>query len=204
MSDTFADLKAELAARGYDYLETARVERFINRGYAMLCDEYPWPFLEVELTAQTAPVTISDLDQILYVSDATTNTPIFGDDQRTVALVDPGREATGSAVTWYLTGGTVLNLHPADTSASLTIRYIQVPDELEDDTDEPLAPNRYRNLITDAAVFLALKDNDEFDSAMSAKSLWDMEVQKMYARLAGQNMQNPGSVVSTSTYPFPY
>lgn len=203
MADTYTTLATEFAARGYDYLDSTRTSRYINRGYAMLCDEYPWPFLEAELTAQTAPVTIADLDQILYVADATTNTAIYGDDQRTVSIADPGREATGAAVTWYITGGTVLNLHPADTNASLTIRYIQVPDEISG-SSEPLVPQRYRNLITDAAVFLALKDNDEFEQAMAAKTLWDMEVQKMYARLAGQNMQNPGSVVATTTYPYPY
>jgi len=204
MADTFATLKTELAARGYDYLGNTRQGRFINRGYSMLNDEYTWAYLETEVTAQTAPVTISDLDQILYVADATTGTELYGDDQRTISIADPGRANTGSATSWNIKGGTVLNVYPADTSASLTIRYIQVPDELSADTDEPLTPQRYRNLITDAAVYLALKDNDEFDSALSAKTLWDYEVLKMYSRLSGQNSQNPDSIVSTSTYPYPY
>lgn len=203
MADTFTTLCTELQNRGYDYLSSTRQGLFINRAYAMLCDQYPWPFLEKELTAQTAPVTISDLDQILYVSDATNNVAIYGDDQRTVATANPDRSATGNPITWYITGGTVLNLFPANTSASLTIRYIKVPAELSG-TDEPVVPQRYRYLIVDAAVYMALKDNDEFEAAISAKTLWDMEVQKMYARLAGQNMQNPGSVVATSTYPYPY
>lgn len=203
MSDTFDTLAAEFAARGYDYLDNTRVSRYLNRAYLALCDEYPWPFLETEITAQTPPVTISDLDQILYVADATTGTELYGDDQRTISIADPGRTNTGTATAWYLTGGNVLNVYPADTNASLTIRYIQVPDEIAG-SDEPLVPNRYRNLITDYAVYLALKDNDEFDSAMSAKTLWDAEVLKMYARLSGQNMQNPDSIVASSTYPYPY
>lgn len=203
MADTYIALAAEFAARGYDYLDSTRVSRYINRGYLALCDEYPWPFLETELTAQTAPVTIADLDQVLYVADATNNQEIYGEDQRTVSAADPARSASGSPLSWYITGGTVLNLYPANTSVSLTIRYIKVPTEISGST-EPLVPQRYRNLITDYAVYLALKDNDEWDAAMAAKTLWDAEVQKMYARLAHQNMQNPGSIVNTQTYPYPY
>lgn len=204
MADTFATMKTELVARGYDYLSTTRQGSFINRAYNMICDEYAWPFLEKEILAQTAPVTIADLREILYVADARTGTELYGEDQRLISAADPGRTSTGTGECWYLTGGTVLNLHPADTSASLTIRYTQVPAELSADSDTPLIPQRYRYLIVHGAVYLALLDDDEYDSALALKQLFDYEVGRMRDRLSTQNRQNPESMISTSSYPFPY
>ena len=203
MAETYATLVTEFQARGYDYLDTTRISRFINRGYHMLCEESAFPFLEKEVTAQTAPLTIADLREILYVADATNDVELFGVDQRLVNTADPGRTATGNAQGWYITGGTVLNLYPADTAARLTVRYIKVPAELTG-TDTPVVPTRYCHLIVDAAVYLALRDNDEYDSALALKQLWDYEVGRMIARLSVQNRQNPDTIVSTSTYPFPY
>lgn len=204
MADTFSMLKTEFAARGYDYLDDTRQGRYLNRAYQIICDEADWPFLEKELTAQTAPVTISDLGRVLYVADATQGTELYGDDQRTVSIADPARLNVGNANTWYITGGDTLNVYPADTAASLTIRYIRVPAELSGASDEPLIPQPYRNLITDGAVYLALKDNDEWDAALAAKQFFDYEVGRMVTRLMVKNAQNPDSIVASSTYPYPY
>jgi hypothetical protein len=203
MADTFATLATELTARGYDYLSSTRQGLFINRAYQLICDEYDWPFLETELLAQTAPVTISDLRSVLYVADANTGSELYGEDQRLISAADPGRTSTGSAECWYITGGNVLNVYPADTSASLTIRYIKAPADLSGST-EPLIPQRYRYLIVDMAVYLALRDNDEYDSALALKQLIDYEVSRMRDRLSVQNRQNPDSILATSSYPFPY
>lgn len=204
MADTFATLKTELAARGYDYLDSTRAGRFINIAYNTVCEEYPFPFIEKEITAQTPPVTISDLREILYVADATSGQELYGTDQREISAYDPGRTNTGTGTQWSLANG-VLSVYPTDSSARLTIRYIRVPDELSADTDEPLVPQRYRNLITDYAVYLALKDNDEYDAALSAKQLWDYEMGRMVTHLSGQNLQNPSSIAAdTPYYPYSY
>lgn len=193
MSDTFGDLLGELAARGTDYLEPGRAERFLNRGYQMLCEEYPFDFLKKTVTAQAAPLTISDLREIVYVADATSNSELFELDERQVSELDPDSNETGTASYWYLLGDT-LYTYPTDTAASLIVRYVRVPTELSGAADEPLVPQRYRNLIVDAAYYLALKDNDEFDSAAALKALYDAEVLKMILRLGNRSLQAPRQV----------
>lgn len=193
MSDTFADLKTELAARGTDYLEPGRPERFLNRGYQMLCEEYPFDFLKKTVTAQTAPLALTDLREIVYVADATSDAELFELDERRVSYLDPDSSETGTATYWYLAGDT-LKVYPADTGASLTVRYVYVPAELSAAGDEPVVPQRYRNLIVDAAYYLALKDNDEFDSAAALKALYDAEVFRMIVRLGNRSLQAPRQV----------
>lgn len=196
MADTFADLRTELASRGYDYLETTRLNRYLNRAYAMLCDEYPWPFLEATATG-SAPLTISDLGQVLSVVNTTTGDELIGADQRVITSTDPAGTATGNPTSWYLKAG-VINVYP-NTAASLSVRYISAPSDFTSDTAEPLIPQRYRNLITDAAVYLALKDNDETGAAAELKALYDMEVAVMRARLSIPSLQGGMSVQLTGT-----
>lgn len=194
MADTWADLRTELSARGYDYLETSRLNRYINRGAAMLYDEYPWPFLESEATGD-APLTISDLGQVLSVVDSTTGDELTMEDGRFITNVDPDANDTGNPTSWYARNG-IINVYP-NTAASLTVRYIAAPPDFTSDTDEPLVPQQYRNLITDAAVYLALKDNDEFGAANEAKALYDAEVAQMRSRLSISSLQGGMSVVLT-------
>lgn len=193
MSDTFGDLLGELAARGTDYLEPGRAERFLNRGYQMLCEEYPFDFLKKTVTAQAAPLTISDLREIVYVADATSAAELFELDERRVSELDPDGTETGTAAYWYLLGDT-LYTYPTDTAARLTVRYVYVPPEMTTASDEPVVPQRYRNLITDAAYYLALKDNDEFDAAGALKGLYDAEVLRMILRLGNRSLQAPRQI----------
>lgn len=195
MADTWADLRTELAARGYDYLPTTRLDRFLNRGAAMLYDEYPWHFLE-ETATGSAPLTIDDLGQVLSVVNTTTGDELSNEDERYITRIDPDGNSTGNPTSWYLKDGAI-NVYP-NTVASLTVRYIGAPADFTTDTDEPPVPQRYRNLITDAAVILALKDNDEYAAASEALVLWDREVTKMRSRLYNQNLQGPRLILRTS------
>lgn len=194
---TFGELKTELAERGFDYLSEARRGTYVNRGAAMLYDEEPWPFLETSVT-DTAPLTISDFKTILYVVNNTTKEHLYQEDQRTLRDRDPDLSAGGAPDRWYLEGDEI-KLYPSRAD-SITVRYVEVPDDMAQDADTPAPPSRYHNLIVDAAVYLAYKDTDEFDNAANLLQLWTAEVVRMRERLMDRDDQGNKSVVRTGSF----
>jgi hypothetical protein len=195
MALTFATAKTELLARGFDDLDTTRQSYFINRGYQMVCNKYPWPFLEATTTG-TSPLTISDLRQILYVIDTTNDQELIGIDQREIRGVDPDITSTGTPTHYYLTGTTTLTVWPPNTSVSLSVRYYKVPAALTG-TDALLVPERYEYLVIDAAVILAYRDSDNFDAAGALKAEWEYEVGEMAKDLLSRNFGNADLVEIT-------
>ena len=138
-------LKTEFAARGYDYLSTTRAGYYINRGYHEFLERHPWPFAEKEVTAQNAPVTLSDLSAVVFAVDTTNDVVLYGDDLRTIRERDPDLSQTGNPHLWFLEN-LEFNVYPVNTTASLTIRYLYSPSDLSRDTDEPIVPSRYQIL----------------------------------------------------------
>lgn len=59
----FAELKTEVAARGFDHIDATRRGVLINWAYLELCGLHTWPFLE-DFATGTAPLSISDLGTI--------------------------------------------------------------------------------------------------------------------------------------------
>lgn len=194
MAFTFATLKTELLARGFEDLDSTRQGYFINRAYQQLAEAYPWPFLRTTTTG-TAPVTISDLRAIQYVVDSTNDFELSGVDERTVRDMDPDLAVTGTPELWWLSGSATLNVWPVNTTASLTVVYYKVPAELTG-TDATLIPARYEYLIVDAAVILAYRNSDNLDAAIALQGDFDLNVQRMAETLLDRNFQNPDLIVS--------
>ena len=197
----FGELKAELQARGFDYIPEARLSRWINRGYHRLCEEYQWPFLR-ETYSGTAgtPLEVADLRQIIEVIDTDNNRPLSGEDERAIRRIDPALSRSGNPEAWFLTNNT-LTIWPAQGStASILVQYLKVPTNLSSSTDTPVVPERYHNLIVDAAAILALRDDEEWEQAAALKAQYDEEVSHMASNLLNRNYQNPAYVQSTALW----
>lgn len=194
---TFAELQDEFKDRGYHYVDPARYKRWLNQAYLELCESDDWPFLETE-TSSTAPLTISDLRQVLYVYDSTNDNALTGRDQRTMHERDPDLTATGNPENWYLEGTDTLNVWPPNTDVTIQVRYLEVPDEMSDDSDEPVVPSRFQNLIVDGAVIRALRNSEEYERAQILRNDWDLGVMRMAASLMDRNRQNPDTIVLTT------
>ncbi len=194
-----AEMRDELEQRGYSFIVDLpdRANRWINQAYQEVCEAEDWPFCEATTTG-TAPLTISDLRQILYVVDSTNDLPLLGSDQRTIQQKDPDLTQTGSPCNFYLTGSTTLAVWPPDTSVSLTVRYLKVPAELDDDADEPIIPERFQELIIDGAVIKALKDTDRLGNAQALKQMWSESLYAMKLSLMDRNRFNQQAILDTS------
>jgi hypothetical protein len=130
--------QTELKARGGDYLSTARLTTFLNDAKNELEDFFVWPWLETT-TSGTAPLTISDLKHVLYVVDTTNQCELTGASaQYIVEDLDETITTTGTPDVWWLDGTTTLKVYPANTSASLSVRYVKFSPELSAGADTPL------------------------------------------------------------------
>lgn len=197
---TFAELKTELKARGFDYLSDTRAGQYINRAYHETCEMADWPFLRATTTG-TAPLTISDMRQVIFVEDTTNNRVLEGVDERSVRNADPDITATGDPEYWWLSGTTTLNVYPPNTTPSLRVVYYEVPDDLSG-SNSPTIPTRYHLTIVDRAACHAYKDQDNWDAAQAAEADWLVQIQQMQETLLLQNYQNSQDIIQTWTYDY--
>lgn len=197
---TLADLQTEFAARGASRLESSgntRKNYFLNKAANDIYERQSWPFLETTATG-SSPLTISDVRQILSVTDSTNDAPLYPIDRRNVSFADPTIDDTGSPTNWYLEDS-VLTTWPT-TSVSLSVRYIKVPAEMANAGDEPAMPNRYRLLIVDGAMLEAYKDADAFDADGALRNDYEEGIRRMTATLIGRNLQAPKLLNSTAPW----
>jgi hypothetical protein len=190
---TFKEIREEVQDRGYQYVTTARVDKWVRQAYIWVCSQQPWPFLEAEETG-ASPLTIADLSQVLYVTDTDNNVALHGLDLRDIRDKDPGLTSTGNPVNWYLKNNEV-NVWPA-SAGNIWVRYIQKPAVLAENA-EPLVPEEYQEVIVDGAVLRGLKDNDEYDTAAALQTVIDGQVGIMVDALLSRNYMNPQNIVQS-------
>ena len=191
---TFAELIAEVQARGFDDLDDAtgeaRIKRWLNDAYREITDAYPWPFLEANKEG-TAPMTFTDLAHIHSLTDKTNGILLAPMDRRSVVALDPKLSETGTASCWYMEGDQVLKVYPADTSSTFLARYIKRPAALAESTDEPLIPTAYQGIIVDGAVVRALKNRNNYEAAQFVREEWQRGLNQMVIALLKKNYDQP-------------
>lgn len=184
MALTFTDLLTEFYARGFSYLDdggagVVRAKRFINDALHELDDMEPWPYLQASQSG-TAPLTVSDLGRVEYVEDHTNQIKLGFATRDYLAGYYGDVTMTGSRPVWfYVTGGTTINVFPANTSVTLDVRYTKVEPDLVSDSDAPLVPDRYRMAIVHYAVASALEDKSNYQEAGAARARADQVVGRM-------------------------
>lgn len=192
---TLAEIRTAVQARGFSHIGNTELDRWINQAYQELCEEAQWPFLEVSTTG-TAPLAIADLRTVLSVSDTTQGTVLEHRDRRDLVELDPEMNETGTPEYFFLSDNTV-SVYPLNTTDTIAVRYIEVPDELDDDADVPDVPERYHELIVDGAVIRCYKTSDEWDVANALRVDWEAGVGRMRRAILGRNLANTGRIVIT-------
>lgn len=195
---TLATLRTELLARGFDYLSTTRANQFLNEGYHAVCEwnGTPWPFLETTTTG-TAPLTISDLREIVYVTNTTGGRVIDPEDVRNLNDRDPGLTQTGTPSRYYLDGSSILKLWPASTTQTLSVRYLKVPADLSSDSDTPVVPTRFHPLIVDMAEVFAYQDASDFQESEAKGQQLEIKLGRMRDTLNVRQDDEPAFVQVT-------
>jgi hypothetical protein len=181
-----AALKLELGSRFGEFLADGRRTRLINEAYHDLCERFPWPFLETTTTG-TAPLTISDLRQVLYCVDTTNERELRSMDVRSIVDWNPIVTETGTPELFWLDGLSTLKVFPANTSVSLSVRYLKVPTDLSSDSDTPVLPARYHMLIVDLAQARALAEGpNPSGSNLARMGAVEQLVERKVLRMAEQ------------------
>lgn len=190
---TFAELVAELKARGFDYLGDTRAGLYINQARAELDSMYLWPYREKSASG-TAPLTISDLGVIEAVTMTDSNSVLAPKDFQ--ALIEYGDlSTTGSPHSYYVAwpaGSPVISVYPTSAD-TIDVQYYKVTTDLSG-VQSPAAPAEYHGLIVDIAQRDAYYDKDNPDAAEAMQRKIDRRLAQMVdALLGGQTVQGTGS-----------
>lgn len=196
----FSELRTEVVSRGFDYLQQssageARIDRWLNQSYQALCEAEDWPFLEMNTTS-TAPISFENLRSVIDVKRSD-QVSLVKRSRQILARRYPDLSLPGTPRHWYLEGDS-LKTYPVDATENLSVRFIRVPSELEEDGDEPLVPSRYRDLIVDGAVLKAYKDTDNFEAYGSLATVVQDGVSGMARTLMDRNRSGAEQVEVTS------
>jgi hypothetical protein len=152
-------------------------------------DFWDWPWLEESITG-SAPLTIADLKQILYVIDADQECLLEGTTALSVvtneSLSDGG---TQNPRMWYLDGEDTLSVYPANTTNDLQVRYYRFSPELSG-TDTPLIPTRYHNLWVDLAMVNVYEDSDDAQAAAALRADCQQRLGQLVVHYETRNRQN--------------
>lgn len=196
---TFTDLKAELANQGFDYLTSTQQGDYVNAAYQEVCSLLPWPFLETNTTTLTSGTSVSDLRQVLTVTNAATDAQLAAADRRWLVSQFGDLSDTGTAMYWYLDGGTTIRTYPVDT-AQFTVYYIKTPTALSSGSDTPLVPSQWRLVLVHGAKCIAHLENGNYEAEQQARVVWQAYVDRMAAALLGTNNTATPQVIVQTDY----
>jgi hypothetical protein len=186
-----AEARAELSARGFDYLSATRQTFMLNRAVTDFEDFWPWPWLRKTVTGP-APLTITNLKYIRKVYDSTGN-EIFGVDD----VEDIDTTETGTPQYWWIddtSGSSVLTAYPVG-AATFTVSYVAESSDLSNTTDTPAIPERYHPLWIDLAVIQAYKDSDNFAAAQVLRQDTEVALQRLVERYETRNRMNSAHIL---------
>jgi hypothetical protein len=122
-------------------------------------------------------------------------------DRRTLTDTDRDLTVTGTPDRWFLEGD-VLNVYPASASEALSVRYVASAAELASDSDTPLVPTRFQDLIVDGAVIRGLKDSDNYEAVSALRVEYDRQVQLMANSLLNRDLASSELIVSSAGWSY--
>lgn len=93
---------------------------------------------------------------------------------------------TGPPIAWTIFGGTPITVNRADAVYTLFSKYLSVPVELVNDTDVPLLPVTFSEILVLAAYKRALEHDDNFDEAQVIQQQIDSKILDMNSILKPQ------------------
>ena len=188
-----AELRADLIARGHDYLTRARANAAINNAYFELANLYDWPFLEYIDTVST-PLELRGVRKVISVNNTLTHAPVTYIDHSVIARSGQRLDQIGTA-SYYSLMGDILWLHP-DEPADFDVHYVGTVSQLVDDTDQVHIPRKYKQTLVDGANLWALKEDNNYEAIAALRQEWDRGVQQMVTSEFRRH-SNPDFIVVT-------
>lgn len=168
---TFAELKTELAARGFTDLSDTRRGTYINAARAELDRMFLWPWRQ-KSSSSASTVALSDFGPIERVLDSTRDVSLQPVDYQSLTDGYGDLSIAGTPWAYYVvwTSGTATVTPFPTTSNTLEVRYYRTTADLSAAGDTPVAPAEAHYLIVDLAVRRAYRDQDSHDRAGALQS----------------------------------
>lgn len=196
---TFADLKAELAARGFDYLTPTRQGYLINAARAEFDGMFLWPWREKSVTG-TAPLSITDLGTIeAVINTSRSSAPLSKVDYRTLLDIYGDLSTSGTPSFYYTAwpSGTPEVVTYPTGSDTIGVQYWRVTPDLTG-TDTPASPAQAHYTIVDMAVRRAYRDSDAHDAAGALQPEIDNAISQLLQQYPPGIADGPDGYVPTS------
>jgi hypothetical protein len=187
-------LQAELAARGFDFLSTARQTQFLNAARRQLDYHALWPY-RLTTASGTAPLTIADLQTVKRVQNSTLKYEVTPRTEESLLDEFGDLTFTGSPIFFYVdtsTGANRIVTFPVN-SDTIQVRYYKRTTDLSSGSDSPASPSDYHMLIVDMAVQMAYMDSDNYVEAQQLQGWIDAQLADMRGDLlGGMQVAGPG------------
>lgn len=193
MAYTFATLLSDVLARGYAQYndagpQLAMVKRMINDSARDIDGMYQWGYRETTATG-TPPMAITDLGQIQAVTNVTGPYTLVPRDRRDLRQEYGDLTTAGTAVFYYITGGSTINVYPVQAGLTLTVDYWKTAPDMTADGDLPLMPDRYRRVIVEQTVIKLARLRQQDPVVASATQERDAIVAQMINELGLPQLQ---------------
>lgn len=195
---TFAELKTELLARGFDYLN-GREAAMINRGKRALDGYALWPYREASASG-TAPLTVTDLGVVEMVIDVSnSNAPLSQAKYGELVQTYGDLTVDGVPCFWYrgTPGGVPTIATYPESTHTIGVQYYKILPDLSAAGDEPEAPDRWHDLIVDLAAIRAYRDQDNHQAAESLQVQVDRDLAQMVQEELTEQVQGPQFIQTT-------
>jgi hypothetical protein len=174
-------MRAEVVARGFDYLSNARIDRFLNDAMHMIDDLEPWVYLR-NGAAGVSPVSIAGLGRVESVTDTTNGYALSFMPQAQILAEFGSLTLTGARPLFYYVRSTVSDYQVTAfpvSSVSLSVSYFAFNTDLSSGSDTPGMPDRFRYAIVEYAVAAACRDVSNYAEAQAASAAGDAVVARM-------------------------
>lgn len=187
-----SDIRAAIQALGYGSDTAAQQTSFINDAYRQVTSKLRWPFLEqqsVELTttvgtnAYDLPSDMSsyrNIDAVRIGQDSSQNWMnldyVEPQDFRDREHVDRG---TGTPCNWTFINQQLHFWPIPDSVYTVTIDFITEPADLADDTDVPVIPAAYHDILVWGAIHAITFRERDWLGRSDADQQFQMRLQRM-------------------------
>jgi hypothetical protein len=164
---TYAELKTELAARGFDHLSATRRGDIVNAAVAELDELHRWPYREKAATG-ISPLSIADLGDIeAVINTSQDDQALEREDYQTLLDWYQDLDETGTPHSSYValtSRRPVVATFPSNDTDTIGVQYWRSHTTLVADADTPIAPTRYHHVYLLIAQRMAESERGNFQA----------------------------------------
>ena len=180
VGSTLAELRAEVLARGFDYLDdtagATRLTRAINTAVSKVCRQDSWPFLQATGSGD-GELAIGAFYH--HPEDVRCdNRPLLRRTRQELAREGADFTRTGCAHSYFVDDGDTIVPFPLDEGVISAV-WRHRPDKLVNGDDVCIVPSDYDDVVIDAAVRELEKDRHNWSAVQALAVEFETQIAEM-------------------------